>query len=315
MSRFSRKPRRKSRVQLGAEGLESRALMTGGVGNTFALMPGMIAEPGGAAEVRFSMGPQHFTRPNGRIMLGIDVAPDFDSTAFPMVQSVQPSPSAGAAQEARAVRFAGPRATLMRNPVSTAVLATLSDPQGRTDASQDFVVRITGRNQTSGPAVVGFYLPGDANGDGIVDETDMQLVRSLLGTTIEHTAYQFDADANRDGRIDRTDLLLTHFNRGASTSISPVLSANLAPESDTGEADRITTLASARFDGLATPGATILYREVENKVPEVQAVADASGHYQLEVGLAPGINTFRVSAFDTFGQTISGQISPVVRTT
>lgn len=318
MSRLSwkrpRQDRSRSQAILGAEGLESRTLMTGGVGNTFAMLPGLVAEPGGAAEVRFSLGPEHFTRPNGRIILGIDVAPDFDSTLNPMIQSVQPAPTPETAGLSQAARFAGPRATISRSPLSAAVLATIQDPQGRADATQDYVVRLSGRNQTSGPAVVGFYLPGDVNGDGVVDNTDLQLVRSLIGTNINHSAYQFDADANRDGRIDRTDLMLTLWNRGAATTISPVLSANLDPASDTGEADRITTLDVARFDGVASPGASIRYRDVEGRVPEAHTVADPTGYYQLHVGLAPGLNTFHVSATDAFGQTISGRISPVART-
>src|SRR4051794_12790990 len=81
-------PRRRQQVQPGAEALESRELLTGGGGNTFAIVPGTIATPGGTVDVSFTLDQAHFTRPQGKVAMGIDVVPDPAGTLKPFIASV-----------------------------------------------------------------------------------------------------------------------------------------------------------------------------------------------------------------------------------
>jgi hypothetical protein len=51
-----------------------------------------------------------------------------------------------------------------------------------------------------------FGDPGDANGDGVVDQNDLTLVHSLFGKTSDDDGYLLAADFNRDGIIDESDI-------------------------------------------------------------------------------------------------------------
>lgn len=305
--------RKRARQILGVETMEGRALMTGGVGNTFALMAGSIATAGQATDVSFVVKPGEFTRPGGRVVLGVDVTAQTNSTADPKIASVTP---AGQAAAATGRRHAATRAVpTTRTGLSSAVLVTLGAGRKSAAAAENYTVKVSGQNNTTGAIVVGFYLPGDADGNGKVEQADYTAVKKLMGKTVASDDYSFDADANRDGVINNADLKYTRINRGAATVVSPVLTANLDPASDTGDSDRITTASTVRFSGVATPGATVTYKEVAGRTPDFTATSDASGNYSMNIDLAVGVNTYRVTSSDGFGQVISGQITPVIRQT
>ena len=64
----------------------------------------------------------------------------------------------------------------------------------------------------SSPVVLNFepYTPGDANGDGEINASDLALMRnSILGRAITSTFIEAAADANGDGEINAADLALT----------------------------------------------------------------------------------------------------------
>src|SRR5262249_18209382 len=89
MNPFRSSNRRRARVQLSAEALETRALLTGGAGNTFAIIPGTIDKPGDTVTVSFTIDPSHFTLPRKSLALGVDVAADPSApNLLPFIQSV-----------------------------------------------------------------------------------------------------------------------------------------------------------------------------------------------------------------------------------
>jgi len=314
MGAAKRRDRSRKRPRIQPEPLENRALLTGGAGNTFALMASEFpAESPGAAEVRFSIDLNDFQTPSNRMVLGVDVTPRQDSESLPRVSGIRrdlPVSSTGFA----ARRGPAPgRLGLARHPLSSATLTTLVG--NRAGGIQgNYVVSLQNQAQAPpGGMVVGFYLPGDADGSGRVDDADLQFVRDRVGATMQSENYDFNADVNRDGRINFVDFAYTRFNRGVSTTLSPVLSANLDPATDTGEPDRITDLPQVRFTGQASAGATISFSEQRGAVPDATTVVDANGNYELTVDVAPGMNVYQVTSTDRFGQTISGQLSPVFR--
>jgi hypothetical protein len=174
-----------------------------------------------------------------------------------------------------------------------------------------YTVNIDGESKSSGNFMVGFYLPGDANGDGKVDQTDLQIVKSELGARAGNPRYNINADVNRDGRIGKIDLAYMLQNQGVSTNITPVVSADLDPASVSPAGSRNAITNSAHFTGTATPGATITYTNSINNGLSTTTTADNLGNYSIIVPLAVGANTFTVTSTDAFGQTISGPISPV----
>ena len=80
--------RRRRNLALGAEALESRELLTGGAGNTFAIIPGSITTAGGTTAIKITIDTTHFTLPRRAFTLGIDVVPASGSNVKPFILSV-----------------------------------------------------------------------------------------------------------------------------------------------------------------------------------------------------------------------------------
>ena len=91
--------------------------------------------------------------------------------------------------------------------VSSAVTFKVPVPSS-TQAPVTYTVQVKGLDHTSGQYLLGFYLPGDANGDGTVNKTDITTIKSLVGDTATNSNYSFDADVNRDAIINRQDVKL-----------------------------------------------------------------------------------------------------------
>lgn len=311
-SQLARKRRAQAKPE--AEAMEARQLLTGGAGNTIALIPQVIDKPGGAATVEVKIDPTVFKASRqGSILLGIDVAPQSTSTAKPRIKSVTLNEGGTtAATNGRSAVTKTKTVALQREAKSTAVLVPVS--WNTKQASKPIAVRtkIVGQKGTTGNLLVGYYLPGDVNGDGTVDRADIKVINKAMGGRAGDTKYDFDSDANRDGVIDARDKSLAQQNLGASSVVTPVVTADIEKGAIVGN-DRSTTKDSITFSGIATPGASISYVETQNRVPIKAAIVDGTGKYSITVPLAVGSNTFRVTTNDPFGQSISGTITPVVR--
>lgn len=291
-------PRRRPRLSPALDALESRELLTAGAGNTVAILAGSVSQAGATAPITFNIDPSNFTIPRGRMLLGVDAAAASSSTIDPSLSPV--GMHRGATMQSRTI-----------TGTEAALIAHISQPRRGPSGPLTFNATVTGKNQTTGNFLVGFYLPGDANGDGTVDKTDIRSIRSELGAVAGDSKYTFDADSNRDGRITFLDMMLAKQNMGVKSTLTPIVSSNLDPNSDTGASDRVTTLTSAHFTGDASGGATITYSEIHQRVPDVTTVAAPDGTYSISTQLAQGSNQFRVTVTDSSGQRISGVISPV----
>ena len=304
-------PRRTRKASFNAEALETRALLTGGAGNTFAIMQSSIVKADTPVNVPFVLSSNLVTKPHGTITIGIDVAAHANSTALPkivgLIDNVTHRPIAiSHAIYNPVVQRVNPQA----GPQTAAITATIRSRPGDT-APHSYTVVVQGINHTAGNILVGFYLPGDANGDGVVDNTDIIAIKGATNSVPGDTKYLFPADANRNGRINATDLKLARENLGAKVTVSPVVSADLSPASDSGLQDRVTNIRNVTFTGVATPGAAISFDEASIKTPAVSTLADATGKYTIQIPLGDGVNSFRVTSTDGFGQSISGLIAPV----
>ncbi len=291
-------PRRRPLFRIEAEALEGRQLLTGGAGNTFALTQGTVAAAGGTSVQTFTIDSSHFKPTHGKVIIGVDVVAGTGSTLTPTISGVK-----GAKIHMSGVSPDG------KHDVFESV--SLPAKNGKVTGT----VTIKAQNGTSGAYLLGYYLPGDADGDGTVTKSDIATIKSLIGQTVNDAGYNFDADTNRDGQITKADLVLAKQNVGASTSIMPDFTASLDPTTDTGAADRITNDQIVNFTGVAAPGSAITFHEVLNQVPDIKTTADATGNYAVTTPLALGTNTFQVTAIDAFGQTIQGSIQPVTFTT
>jgi hypothetical protein len=285
-------------------------------------MPGTISNPGQVSTLSFKIDPALFTpAANGRILLGIDVASATPpstaaSTSNVPVATFKPEVASVTDASGRVIPIQHfrydpkiARANHLGNTPTTAALVLLKVPSSGQPAA-DYTVQIKGMQHTTGQYLVGFYLPGDTSGQGVVSKTDITTIKTLMGDNATNKNYNFDADLNRDGIINHQDLQLARENVGASTKVIPVVSVNLDPASDPG-LNRTTPFSSVHFAGMVTPGSTVTFTN-NNNGAQTQATADKTGAYTIMVPLVSGSNTFKVTTMDGFGQSISGAISPVV---
>ena len=313
MSQSESKPRRRPQARPCGELLESRSLLTGGAGNTFAILPVTIDKPGGTVQVPFTIDPANFTLPKHKLALGIDVVAVDGSTVKPLITRVD-GPHGIVPQTFHSIY--DPRlshAAVASGAGTSAVLTPISQFPTNPNRPITDMVTITAEKNTSGKLFVGFYLPGDANGDGKVNATDTQAVFNALGTVSTDQNYNMDADANRDGRVGKIDFAYVRQNQGVATTITPAVTSDLDPSSVTQAGTRNTTKTAVTFVGQGSPGAKIAYADVTGKIPPVLAIVGPDGKYTRPINVNPGDNTFRVTSLDSFGQTITGTIKPVTR--
>jgi len=307
MQRDRKKNQRYFRIQDSC--LEKREVMTSSMRNTFAILPGQIAKAGDAAVVRVSLTRELFTMPQGKATLGVAVAASQGST-------VQPTISTATDGSNRAIGQSN-QAGMKKNEIQPAISSQVAVPTllnvrlGRRQASSAVNVSVKDKAGTSGEFLTGFYLPGDANGDLKVDKKDVEAIKGIIGAKVGASNYNFNADSNRDGQISQTDVRLAQQNVGVVVKVQPMITARLNPASDTGAPDRITDQRKVKFEGVASPGASVTYTEVDAKSAPVSTKADLSGNYVVEATLADGNNLYRVVARDAFGQEITGVLSPV----
>lgn len=310
MKLLHRQPHKKRGRNLGLEMLEERQLLSAGQGSTFAIMTGDVSTAKQVSTVPFTISPSDFKAGRGnKILMGIDIAADPDTSIQPEIVSVKTSRGA----EIPLIHSVYTRAIIkskkLTDPVTSAVLLFVPIPKANQPAAH-YEVQVRAANKTTGDYLLGFYLPGDVAGTGTVTTTDLQTIKSLLGVSASSSKYNFDADVNRDGIIAPADLAFASMDLGSSTTVSPIISVNLNPADDPLN-DRITSDKVVNFTGAVTPDATVTFTEINGNSPGATTTANSSGNYSINVPLGNGSNTFEVTTMDSFGQSISGEIDPV----
>jgi len=314
-------PRVRRRRCLAPDFLEARMVLSSGQGSTFAIMPGTITTAGQVSSIPFTMNSSLFTpTKNGKIEIGIDVTPvtatsstsSTTSTATVSPEIIAVKSSTGQVIHIQHSQYYPKiaKANHLGHTPTSAVLLTMKVPA---NSSTNYTVEVKGLHNTTGQYLVGFYLAGDANGTGTVSTASITSIKSLLGDAATNSNYNFNADVNRDGIINKKDVKLAEENLGAATTVSPVVSVNLNPVSDP-SLDRTTNLSVVNFQGILTPDGTVTFANVNNNGAITTATADSTGAYSINVPLVLGSNTFAVTSHDGFGQSISGEISPVTYT-
>jgi hypothetical protein len=290
--------------------LETRELLTGG-DNTFAIIPGAVAKANDTAQIQFTIDPAHFTLPRHALTIGIDVVAASGSSIKPLISEVVDPHGNLIPQTFHSIYDPHlSHLAVASGQGTSAVLSPLKLYPHQPSRPVTYTVDVQGVN-SHGSFLLGFYLPGDANGDGVVNKTDLSIVKSELGARAGQANYNFNADTNRDGRIGLIDLAFTEQNQGVSTDIMPIVAANLDTTHIVPGTSRVSSIPSAHFTGTATPGAMITFSETNKKVPDTTTTATAAGTYSITVPLAKGTNTFQVTSKDAFGQVITGTLSPV----
>ncbi len=312
-----------------AEPLEPRCLLTGGGGSTFAVIGEMIDQPGQSAVIDFEITPSLFTARRDTMILGFDTAagattPSITPSIVDVLDSEGRSLETPVINPPSAFQRFGPAPDVPDGVVQNAVLRTVAvpNPGGSrfpfgpavtpvAEPALSHTIEVGLPTDQSGQVLVGFYLPGETNDDGLVDLRDLTTIRRALNSTIGESRYNFDADANRDARVTAEDLSIALANLGVRTQVRPTISATLDSESDTGPDDRVTTLEVVEITGEATPGTRIILTEQFRQTTLPALVVDQSGSYRYSAVLEPGPNQFRIDGEDPFGQEFVGILADI----
>ena len=301
----SQRPRRRWWARPLAEGLETRLALTGGGGDIFAVIPAQITTPGGSATIPITIDPGHFTAPHGSLVLAIDVSGRGTPGPTPEIRSVADARGHklpivhGTYGAALSKKLGGKTET-------SAVLVTLPVASLRHGKPASFTVTVGAAGKTSGTVTAGFFLPGDAQGTGVVTQKGIEAIQAAQGAQFGDAKYSINADANRDGRIDRSDLRIARQNLGVMVTITPTLTGQPDAASAVDPRTLKTSVQDLGFTGKASPGATIVASPINGHAAKVTTTAAADGAYHLVIHLSPGLNSFSVSETDAFGQTNGG---------
>jgi hypothetical protein len=148
----------------------------------------------------------------------------------------------------------------------------------------------------TGPLSLHVSLVGDVNGDNKVTGQDLQLLKSLKGTTVGQPGYSLASNPTGTGTITKKDVIFARQNLGASMPSQPLaLTAGLDPASDP-DGNGVVTTPSLTISGLTAPGATVQLDQGATGTFSQATTADTEGHYQFQVVIPIGVTTFTVQA-------------------
>jgi hypothetical protein len=202
-----RTPRARDHAPL--ERLERREVLSGGVALHLASLPGRIEAASQLAHVTLSLAPGQVT----------------SERSTPVYMGFTADPAPGSSVTPRVMTVFGPSG--LQSPVDKArsnpFITKITPPA---DAPSAFAVDVVGLDDKVGDFVLSAFLPGDADGNGSVDQDDLRRVQAAYGTYEGQSAYDQAADFNRDGRVGCLDRELTRRNLGAHAS---VVTATQAP--------------------------------------------------------------------------------------
>ncbi len=285
----------------GAGGLEDRLVPAAALG-AFAHVADLTVAPQEPAAVVIHVRTEDFTMPHGDVVLAFVTHAATNSVLDP--------------RSAAVVSLGGAfHTSILRKPDVAGDLSGLTLARV---GMGDFTIRWRGQHGLFGATELDVFLAGDANADFRVDSRVLDQVRSRTGVRLGEAGYVAAADVNRNGVVGWRDLRLARMNLGAATSLRrPIVTANLSPDSDpdgngvvlqsavTVAGQTMQSGATVRLNVVASSGDVNSGHGVTGLQIRLQSVAGANGRFQFAVDLAPGLHTIRVTATDSFGQSIA----------
>src|SRR5262249_51216101 len=118
-------------------------------------------------------------------------------------------------------------------------------------------LRMVAGQAAMGPATIGVYLAGDANGDHRVTARDLALIRSLHGVHEGQSGDSLDADVNGDGVINARDWRLARLNLGVSTRVRPLAVTAAVSSASDPDGNGVVTSPTVLLAGRTAPGAIV----------------------------------------------------------
>lgn len=256
------------------------------------------------------------SRPHEASSTAVDVpARSFSPRNRSTVISVSARPVPGGGLHPKIIATTGPDGASLPRVVITPYRPRHNVPSRsltRVSESGPLTTTVTGKHDTTGAYVATTELPGDFNGDGIVDLVDLNLFTPHFGSSIGEHGYRAAADFNHNGRVGQDDARFILRNMGPlSPKIPQTLEFRLAP----GEAIRhdgtktsggVTMKKYVKVEGRTVPGSLVIQdRGLGAFAFNGRAIAaDAEGNFSIILKNENGINSYNFLAIDPFNRQV-----------
>jgi hypothetical protein len=257
---------------------------------------GIIAEPSSVIQVMpMTVGAGNFTMPRGQALLGFNLRPSSGSGFDPGL--VQINRGTGATATPLAPTFQS-----VDTGADNSALTIVSMNSGQFSAtvrSQLHPFHVKDRDidifqGTTGNFTLEVFLVGDANGDFVVNATDINLINDKQGIARGQTGYLREADVNLDGTINTQDLTLARQNLGVRTSIRPLTLQTTLSENGATITNGVLRTGTFRVDATANRPVTFVgldlntdgYFEVNQKTK--------NNHTAFDLTTTPGLGSVRL---------------------
>jgi hypothetical protein len=271
--------------------------------NTIGLSLGNATRPGSPSATTVNISPQNITSGKATTEFAVFVKPYGDSGIVPKIVGVEENGKELPAQHGRTY-----------TPTQAGQPTDQSAVFFETGTPGTVTILVSGLGLSTGAYTVETTLPGDVNGDGVVDLADEQAFAKTYVTKPGQsgpikTGYDPAADYNQNGIINLYDALALERNMTPLTKPGgPWAAINLSP------ADQIsypgpktsggqTFHTNVTIDGYTTPGSIVL---VDSRLGDYrfasQALStDARGFFTVPATNTSGINTYNFKILDPFG--------------
>ncbi|MBX6313041.1 MAG: hypothetical protein IRY99_09030 [Isosphaeraceae bacterium] len=277
------------------ERLETRTALSP-IANTLQTTSGVVPRPGAVAHVTTNVASKNLAQKKHATVLGLTASPESGSSLVPRVVPVRQA--GGGKIPFRHGHFYRPR-----GHAEDLAYVKVAKPGPLTTG-------VTGRHGTTGAFSATTYLPGDLNGDGKVDLTDLQDFAPAYLTFKGDGFYNPAADANHNGFIGQGDARFLVRNITPLTPKRPLsIEVALAP-GDQAHLRRFHVSGAETFKqqvtiiGKTTPGSIVFadsglgdYTFTGPALP-----TDAQGRFSVVVHNQEGINNYEFLAIDPYGQ-------------
>jgi hypothetical protein len=190
------------------EHLERREVLSAPGIVPFASIPASVTTAGQPAHVALHFAPGQITSDrSGTVVVGFYARPTGGSALNPRIAEVD-------GPMGRQFPVSIPKRGTAA-PSKALFLTTLNTNPGK---PQDIAVDVLGLDDKVGSFVLEAFLPGDVNGDGSVDPTDLARLQPIYKSTTGQANFDPAADFNADGHVGCIDRRLTEMNQGARVS-------------------------------------------------------------------------------------------------
>ncbi len=280
------------------ERLEGRLQLSAAIpANSIGVALGNVAAPREVTATSVTVAPKNLTQGKSATLFGIFVQPEPGSSVAPKIVGVEGSNGQRLPVQQGRPYVAG------RDDGQAAAFVKVSQPGPLT-------ILVTGQQHSTGAYEANTTLVGDVNGDGTVNQADLQGFAAAYETGPGNPNYNLAADFNHDGIVNQADAKALMENMPALTPNVPLqLVMNLLPADQAHYAapknsGGSTLKKNVTIEGHTMPGSIVLEDDSRGyfKWDGGAIATDADGNFSVNETNTQGVNAYNFLIIDPYGR-------------